>query len=49
LPGDARPSRAFMTALGTFMGEDDVPAQVEPTALVSSIAVASLAIAVTPA
>jgi hypothetical protein len=49
LPGDVRQARAFMTAPGTFMGEDDLPARVEPTAPVSSIAVASLAIAVTPA
>jgi len=49
LPGGVRGSRAFMTVRGTFMGEDDVPARVEPIAPVSSIAAASLAIAVQPA
>jgi hypothetical protein len=38
-----------MTVRGTFIGEDDLPARVELTAPVSSIAAASLAIAVTPA
>jgi hypothetical protein len=35
-----------MTVLGIFVAEDDVPARVEPIAPVSSIAVASVAIAV---
>jgi hypothetical protein len=39
----------FMTVPDRFVREDDVPARVEPTAPVSRIDVASLAIAVPPA